>query len=139
MIKKILIIVLAIAVVVGLFAYYQFNKPHADIATAKPVASLTADELFSQFDSDEARANKNYSGKIIEVTGSVSSIEKGEKGDVNVLMLVEGQMFGVAFNFDNEKTGPGEFEEGKEFTIKGECAGMLSDVVLIRCIIVKSK
>jgi hypothetical protein len=138
MIKKILIIVLLIAVGVGLYAYYQFNKPHTDIASAKPVASLSAEDLFSQFETDEVRANTSYIGKIIEVTGVVSTVEKGGKGDVNVLMLVEGQMFGVALNFDKGKADPGDFKEGTTLTIKGECAGMLSDVVLIRCVIVKS-
>jgi hypothetical protein len=53
-------------------------------------------------------------------------------------MLVEGQMFGVACNFEKGKVKTEDIEKGKTFTIKGECAGMLSDVVLIRCVIVKS-
>jgi hypothetical protein len=74
--KKIVVIILAIFVTVGLYAYYQFNKPHPDIAASKPVVKLTAEILFSQFENNEMEANKDYNGKIIEVTGIVSSIEK---------------------------------------------------------------
>lgn len=137
--KKILIIAVIVAVAGALFVFYQFNKPHKNIAAAKPVATLSADELFLQFETNETESNQLYLGKIVEVTGSVYSNEKGPKGNVNVLLMNDGDMFGVACNFDGGKIRENEFEKGDIITIKGECAGVLSDVVLIRCVIVKTK
>jgi len=136
--KKILIIAVVVAVAVAMYAYYQFNKPHKDIAAAEPVAALSANELFSQFETSETESNQRYLGKIVEVSGLVYSSEQGPKGDVNVLLMNENDMFGIACNFDGGKITGDEFKKGDNITIKGECAGMLSDVVLIRCVIVKT-
>ena len=136
--KKILIFAIVVAVSGAMYAYYQFNKPHQDIAAAKPVAVLIADELFLQYESNESESNRRYLGKILEVSGVVYSIEKGPKGDINVLLMPEGEMFGVACNFDIDKIAENEIGKGDNIIIKGECAGMLSDVVLIRCVIVKT-
>lgn len=133
--KKILIAAIIIATIGASYVYYQFNKPHLDIATATPVSVLNADELFAEFDLNENEANQLYLGKIVQVSGVVYSVEVGAKGDLNVLLMGEGDMFGVACNFNKEKIKEGVINKGDQVTIKGECAGMLSDVVLIRCVL----
>ena len=137
--KRILIIAIVVAVAGAMYAYYQFNKPHKDIAASEPVATLSAEELFLQFETNETESNQLYLGKIVEVSGPVYSSGQGPKGDVNILLMNDGDMFGVACNFDGKKINGDEFKKGDNITIKGECAGMLSDVVLIRCVIVKTK
>ena len=135
MIKKILLLVFVGAVGTSLYVYLQYNKPHQDIASTKPVATLKADELFFQFEDNELESNQLYLGKIVEVSGVVYSNEKGQDGSYNVLLMSDDAMFGVACNFEIDSLS--ELEKGDSVTIKGECAGMLSDVVLIRCVIVK--
>ena len=137
--KRLLIITISLAIIAGLYAYYQFNKPHKDIASAKPVASLKADQLFTQFEENEAEANLKYLGKIIEVSGVIYSIEKKTESGFNLLLMNEDEMFGVACSFDNDKVNTGDISKGNRVVIKGECVGMLSDVVLIRCVIVETK
>jgi len=136
--KKILIIAIIIAALGASYVYYQFNKPHRDIAAATPVSVLNAEELFTEFDNSENEANQLYLGKIVQVSGIVYSVEMGAKGDLNVLLMGENDMFGVACNFNKEQLSDGEIKKGEQVTIKGECAGMLSDVVLIRCVLVKN-
>ena len=133
--KKILIAAIIIATIGASYVYYQFNKPHLDIASATPVSILNADELFAEFDLNENEANKLYLGKIVQVNGIVFSVELGTKGDLNVLLMGDDDMFGVACNFNKGELNESEINKGDQVTIKGECAGMLSDVVLIRCVL----
>ncbi|HHE64710.1 MAG TPA: hypothetical protein ENL09_01680 [Bacteroidetes bacterium] len=135
--KKILITLIIIAALGASYVYYQFNKPHKDIAAATPVSALNAAELFAEFEINENEANQLYLGKIVQVTGVVYSVELGTNGDLNVLLMGDDDMFGVAGNFNKGELNESEIVEGEQVTIKGECAGMLSDVVLIRCVIVK--
>ena len=135
--KKILLTLIIIATIGASYVYYQFNKPHLDIATATPVSVLNAQDLFEEFDLNENEANKLYLGKIVQVSGVVYSVEVGAKGDLNVLLMGEDDMFGVACNFNKDQINESEINKGDQVTIKGECAGMLSDVVLIRCVLVK--
>ena len=130
-------IAIAFGVVLALAAgFYLFNKPHADIVSQSPVARLSASELFDAFSSDESAANQNYTGKVVEVSGEIYSIEEGSQDDLNILLMGASDMFGVSCNISKEDLSQ-ELSNGQQITIKGECSGMLSDVVLIRCVIVK--
>jgi len=134
--KNILIVASFVVVLILAFVYYQFSKSHVDMASAKPIAILISDDLFAEFDNDENEANRLYLGKIIQVSGTIYSLEKSDKGDVNVLLMGDDDMFGITCNFDENKLDSTRLNKGENVMIKGECAGMLSDVVLIRCVIV---
>ncbi len=130
-------IAIAFGVVIALAAgFYLFNKPHADIASQSPAATLSASDLFNEFSSDETVANQKYSGKVVEVNGEIHSIEEGSNGDMNILLMGASDMFGVSCNISKEEISQ-DLVIGQQVSIKGECSGMLSDVVLIRCVIVK--
>lgn len=135
--KKRLFISLIIGIVIAAsIGFYLFNKPHADIRSQAPVATLSASELFKAYSEDEAAANQKYAGKVVEINGLIYSLDEGSQGDLNILFMDDDEMFGVACTIDQEEDID-ELTEGQEITIKGECSGMLSDVVLIRCVIVK--
>ena len=137
--KKILIVTGIIVVLIIAYTFYQFNKPHLDIASATPVSVLNSDELFAEFDLNENEANQLYLGKIVQVSGIVYSVDVGTKSDLNVLFMGDDDMFGVACNFNKDQLNESDINKGDQVTIKGECAGMLSDVVLIRCVILKDE
>ena len=135
--KKRLFISFIIGIVIAAsIGFYLFNKPHADIASQAAVATLSASDLFKAFSEDEVAANQKYAGKVVEISGLIHSLDEGSQGDLNILFMDENEMFGVACTIDQEEDTD-ELTEGQEITIKGECSGMLSDVVLIRCVIVK--
>ena len=130
-------IAVALLIVAGLgIGFYLFNKPHADIASQDPIARLSASELFNAFSNDETAANQNYAGKVIEVNGEIYSIEDGNQGDYNILLMGASDMFGVSCNISKEDMPQG-LSNGQQISTKGECSGMLSDVILIRCVILK--
>ena len=72
--KKILIIVLALAAIGGGVGYYLWNKPPESMAVQKADLGMPAAELVAAFAKDEAAANTQYVGKIIAVTGKVKEV-----------------------------------------------------------------
>jgi hypothetical protein len=133
--KKILIIGGLLALFGAAVGFYFYNKPHQNIRSAKADFTVTATELFNAFETDETAANEKYLGKIIEVTGTVQEVKKDEEGKTGVTLEGGGMMFGVICKLDDfSEPKRTEFTQGEQVTLKGECTGMLMDVVLVRCV-----
>ncbi len=129
-----LILILGIAgVIIG---YRIWNKPHQDIAASDSTASLTAPDLLKAYQSDETAANAKYLNKIITVSGSIEEVRK-EADQITIHLGTEDAMATVICNLDPFSSHSGsEFETGRNITMKGVCSGMLTDVVLDRCVVV---
>ena len=136
--KKVLLIVLILGLVAAGYAYYLYNKPVADTNDLKAEYSLSADDLFSQFENDESGANSKYLGKIIEVNGKIREFSIGDSGEINLVLASGSDMFGINCGLsDSQDAEYRNFREGDSIKIKGECSGISMDVVLTRCVIVK--
>ena len=136
--KKILLILLVIAILGGGYAYYLYNKPVASTDDIKAELTISADELFSQFENNETEANSKYLGKIIEVSGKVRDFSIGDSGDLNVVLASGNEMFGINCGLAKGQDAKYKnYQVGDTIKIKGECTGISMDVVLTRCVIVK--
>ncbi len=73
-----IIAVLAIIgiIMAGLVWKFYINKPHADIENTTPVYTLSAQELWSQYNHDLRLSDSLYTGKVLEITGNLSNVEK---------------------------------------------------------------
>jgi hypothetical protein len=125
---------------------YMFNKPHMDIASEKAAFSLSAAQLYNEFKANENTANKKYlseaNGKVIQVSGIVSEIIKGEHGGLTLSLkeqsIADG---GVSCSIDSlniEKAS--KLKVGDKVVIKGQCTGYIeltSEVDLNKCVIIK--
>lgn len=128
--KKVIIIVLALLVLAGAAAFvvykYVYNKPHPDYAKEKAEVFIAAKRLWVDYSMNKNIADTNYTGKIIEVTGSIMRVEtvedrvivvfafrRGDFGDegIRVTMLPE---------FNQAAKGINPFKNVK---IKGFCTG----------------
>jgi hypothetical protein len=91
--------------------------------------TLSANDLVSQFD------NAKHLGKILVVKGKVAEI--ATENDITNITLETGDPM-AAVSCEMEKGAPTpSVKAGDEVTLKGQCDGKLSDVVLTRCILVK--
>ncbi len=116
---------------------YLFNKPRQSIMDDKPAAVLAAASLVTEFEADEAKSNKLYLGKIIEVTGIIDATNTDEKGILYVTLRGV-DLAGVGCQFEKNKLSASiKLNPGETVTIKGICTGILVDVVLVDCVIVK--
>lgn len=141
--KKNLFIVLGIiflaGVVGGSYGLYLFFKKHRDLAGVKPDYQMPATQLNSAFEADEIAATKKYVNKVIEINGPVSQVELGSDSTVNVTISGPGAMSGVICSFQGRKVEDVNVKKGDIATIRGECSGVLLDVLLNNCALISKK
>jgi tRNA_anti-like len=134
-------LIAVVVLAVGAFSFWKFvwNKEHRTAEDEKPVASLTAAALYTEYETDEAASNAKYLNKTVQVSGSVSEVTKDETGTIVVLLATESMMGVVSCTFSSLDGKPVnvEIKEGDQINVKGICSGYTIDVVLEQCAIVK--
>lgn len=137
---KIVLIILVI-IALGAFAAWKFvwNKDHRTAEDEKPVATVTASALFTEYETDETASNAKYLNKTVQVGGTVSGVTKDESGTIVVLLATESMMGVVSCTFSSTNGKPIEVEvkEGDQINVKGIVSGYAMDVVLEQCSLVK--
>jgi len=144
--KKLLIIVLILAIT-GLIAAalvfkFYVNKPHDDIEKAAPDYSLTAREIWKQYTSGYRTADSLYTGKVIELSGTLNRTDKSDSIVYVVFVMEVDSIFGdksvrceMLHKFNNEIL---TFASGTPVKIKGFCTGFdETDIKFNKCSIVK--
>jgi predicted RNA-binding protein with PUA domain len=135
-VKNKLVVVIAILIVITGFIAYQivFEENKLDVSEIKAEHKISANELFQKFENNENLANKSFLGKVIEVTGIISEIQKNQNNETLAIFRNDNEIFGVTCTFkQNEKI---MLKPGDKVAIKGTCQGFLTDVVLTNCILV---
>ena len=138
---KILLALEVIGIIAGLYVYiFVYNKPHPNYEKMVPEFRLNAQELYDSFNSNKSFSEKQYNGKLIEISGKLGHIETHDSITIAVFVFGQG-IFGdqgvrctmiPKFNEDAKKLVP----EGN-IRIKGYCEGFSdSDVVLEHCSII---
>ena len=134
--KKIAGILLLVILAAGGYGLYLYTKKPPDTRKMKARADITAAKLVEEFKTDEAKAGAKYIDKVIIVSGVVSSIEK-QHDQATVSLKSDDMLSNVVCSFySDELTSLDGVSEGKEIRVKGNCTGMLSDVILNKCSIV---
>jgi hypothetical protein len=141
--KRIYVIILvftglAILAVAGAY-WYAFLRPHPDMMKAKPAYTLESARLFNEFSEDEKAAYGKYAGEVLEVTGEIVHVRRDEKQTAVILNDV---FMGVSVYLDssfveNNRKIVDALDSGQKVTIRGQCDGMLTDVIISRAVIIQ--
>ena len=140
--KSILVTLLLVACLAAAIGYYLFNKGPVDVRNSAAIKT-TATELYKLFDTDSSEALKKYSGKILQVTGTVAAVSLNQKKEKIILLKTD--IGGASINCTMEED-PGETVPDKKVDIKGICSGLgqgdedlgiKGDVYLTRCFLIK--
>ena len=136
------VVLLSILIIVtagGVVAYKIWNKPFKDPLEGDAI-KVTAVQLFNDFNTNEAAAQKQYvpeklGDKKLEVTGEITGIGKNDDGETFYSLKTSDDMFTVKCVMDKgeEKAGA---KQGDTITIRGFCDGYNMDVIVNRCKIV---
>jgi hypothetical protein len=116
------------------WGYHWYTKPHQSAAGATTVLTIEADSLYRQYQADEHGADQKYLGKVIEVKGKISEIQRSGQSEIWIL---SGQPGGGGINcqlFPGDKGSSRQAKPGDRVTIKGRCTGFLMDVNLADCV-----
>jgi uncharacterized protein (DUF1330 family) len=139
--RAILLVILAIVLVLGFYAYREYYRKNINLAQVAPEVTITAPELIKALEADSAGANKQYGGKIVAVQGTVKSVEQ-EPNAATIILGESGTMSSVRCSMDTANVAKAAtVKEGQALTIKGSLSGfnqdelLGSDVILNRCVI----
>jgi hypothetical protein len=115
---------------------YTVYRPHRNVEGEDAAAKLTAIDMYGEFSKNESEANKKWLGKVVEVSGRISSVsEAGKYVSVNLVATPDG---GVDCSLLKSDLSPDEkISKGDSITVKGKVTGYLMDVNLVDCIIKK--
>lgn len=126
---------LILLVIIG--AYYQYNKPSRNLTHEQADLSIEAIDLYKQFSENEAAANKQYLDKVVQVRGSLKAINRGPDGSLNLTLASGHEMGDVTCEIPAANVPQGaNLQTGQNITVKGQCTGILMDVVLVKCVLV---
>lgn len=132
---KILLILTVLGTVGAVLGYvFVYNKSHPDFEKKTADYTVTAEELFESYRSDQASADLMYTGKVVEVTGVLSETDVANELTIAVFVLDEG-MFGKEgiriSMLENHKEGLKNTPLGSVLIIKGFVTGYNeTDVVM---------
>lgn len=127
--KKLLGILVLVGLIGGGFMYwYTFHKPHRNVEREKAAFSMTADELFNAYDSDESAANEKYLDQVIELEGTIMELSDSQDGRSLVVLEAEAAMLGGASIRLAEGQSSDGLETGQSVKLKARCVGMDMEV-----------
>jgi cytochrome c-type biogenesis protein CcmE len=125
---KVLLLAVGIGLIAGLLLlYWIFNKPHRDVAKEMGI-TLSAQQLYDSFRTNEASANSQYLDKAIELTGTVADVSTNQEGQKVVNFSTNDPLVMINCTF---KTDPGNLKAGDSITFKGICTGYIPDANVV--------
>ncbi len=121
---------------VSAWGIYRVTRPHKNAAGEQSSATLSAWTFYSEFISNENEADKKWVGKVITVTGIISS--KNESAEYVSIILRAKPEGGVNCSMLKKDFEPGDNSKiGDSVVIKGKCTGFLVDVNMVDCVFIK--
>lgn len=133
--KKIAFFLVVALVCLGV-AWYWYNKPRAGVENKKTDVAITATQLYSAYNTDEAGSDKKYLNKVIEVKGAVDDIIINGN-DVIIMIGLQPEGGGISCLFSpGKEIKDGKIKKGMQISVKGKCAGFNMDVNLTDCVII---
>ena len=129
-IKKLLYLILALAIIAFSIYYYVFiysTTHHRNVQSEKAII-IQANSLSAAYQINEKNANTLYLNKAVEVSGTLLSIGKNQEGKTTLILGSSNSFFNVSVSLIS--TEPITQKIGETITIKGVCTGALSDVII---------
>jgi len=139
--------IIGILIVVGLIVAFlvwklYINKPHADIENTTASYSLNAQELWKQYNKELKLSDSLYTGKVIEISGNLSKIDKVDSLVYLVFVMEPDPDFGdktirceMLAKYNEEAAA---LIPNSPIRVKGYCSGYdQTDIKFTKCSVIK--
>ncbi len=126
------------AVIVA-FLILAFGSTDTDTDTQKvqsqvPSYTLSANQLYGEYNSNEVAADSKYKGKTVIVTGTIQNIGKDIMDDAYIVIGGGGFLDGVQCTFTKgEQSSVARLSKGQQVRVKGEVSGKMGNVLVNKC------
>lgn len=121
--------------------------PHSQNATVThteekkaEVTMVSANEISSEYEANEVRADQKYKGKTIQVYGTVKEIKKDIMDNIYVLLQA-----GDRYSFRNvqcyldDANAASNLSQGQRILVEGECDGLMMNVQMKDCKLLRAE
>jgi hypothetical protein len=121
--NRMMLALLAGVLIIGIIAtgFYLYNKGPVDVKNAS-AKKIDASELYKAFSMDSLDAQKNFSGKVLEVKGKVEGISSNQQ--LQKFLLLNTGEEGAFVNCTLEETDNLALVKGDIVSVKGICKGL---------------
>ena len=138
--RKFLFIIAGFIVIATGIGSYLYMKPVKNLEKARADFQVEAAAFVEEFSGNESQASEKYVNRVVEITGPLVNIHTSERGITTLFLLDD--LFGISCSMDSAysasvKTELELINIGDNLTIRGRCNGILTDVQLSGCILVK--
>ncbi len=133
MAKRTLVVIVMVILAAGVIGWVVWNKPHPKVEDQR-ASSITADSLYSLFNTNEAAANGRFLNKVLEASGTVTESSRNQDGQQVIIIGVEDPLGGVQCTMRGDQP---ELAQGAAVRVKGFCNGFTSVVLLSDCVTAK--
>jgi len=144
--KKLFKIALILLVTGGIAAAlvwkFYVNKSHDDIDNATPAFIISTEAIWKQYTENSRMADSLYTGKVVELSGKLSRIDKNDSLVSVVFVMAADSMFGdktiscQMYMKHNDEAAA--LSPGTQVKIKGYCTGYNDpDIKFNKCSVVK--
>lgn len=130
------ILIVMFGLLLGLTGCTTEKSIEKEVRRKKPIAELTAKELYEAYSTNAKASDRLYKGKIVVVSGNIKNVNKEFNGGSSVMMDANSNGSGVVCYFapEHEKKLK-EISLREEVTIRGKCEGCDVSVTLRGCIL----
>ena len=128
---KYLFIPLPIILLIFIFALY--NKPHKAYADEISAYSLSAGKLFVEYNNNYKKSNDKYLGSVLSISGVVTKCTEN--------LIILNNRIVCSFNEKDSSLSSNDIALGENLIIKGHCIGyddLLEEVRVDHCIIIQN-
>ena len=95
---------------------------------------VTADELGKDYASNTISADRDYKGKVLQITGEIFQVDKDKKNNIYIALGTKLLPDVYCFVKKSHYSKVTELEAGKEITITGICTGKQTYVLMNECV-----
>lgn len=121
-----------------MIAAQQGKQPDSQAKAATIVATVQLGTLLSDYKGNEVRADSNYKGRTIQVSGIVDDVKKDLFGKPYVT-IGSGTGFEIpqvqCSAGKNQEAAFANLDKGQKVTVQGEVDGLMMNVLLSGCVI----
>jgi len=100
--------------------------------------TISARNLYRQYEANEVSADNNFKGKKFYVEGVVEDISKDILDEIFV-RLKTGEIIGSVQCYLNDADAAAQLQKGQRITVYGTCEGVMMNVMMKNCDLVKNK
>ena len=127
-----------ILAVMALYSYLSHKNGNVPPRIQKAAITIDAGDLVHAFEKSETFSNEEYVYKVLSVRGLVKNIRKTEEGNYSVALGSSHETpFFLSCSLDKLYDRYDLPVIGDSCTISGTCAGLLTNIILLQCVIEK--